>query len=533
MRPPANSESLTTDHPLPRHHLKWAGALMFLFIAAYYTPLRAMVNVWATNDDYSYGFLIPVISVYLFWDMRHKVRGLAFRPSWSVLPFLSIFILISIYGILGSSGNISRPAIPIVFMLLFAFIFGIEAFKRFVLPLGFLIFMVPLPAFLDRTIGVFLKSVSSQLGGGFIRLSGMSVYVSGNVIDLGVTQLQVVDACSGLRFIFPLLALGILYAYFFEKVRWKQVFCIFATVPIAIFTNGLRIAITGVLTHNIGPEVAEGFFHDFSGWAIFMLSALFLFVMGRLLRLFPPRKPTAKGNAEESERNESKPSVHFSGNKAAFFTAFALLFTVGALGATTGTLPPIELKNSIATFPISFDGWTGTSQRVDPLIIDASGAEDAFSGLYQNGNGEVVSLYIGYRGSSFLENDNFFHSPTVCLPSSGWKTLDKSTHVIGDIDGYGKLKVTTMLIESMGTRQLVYFWFQTKNKATYDKNINRFHLTLHALLRDNTHDMFMRTITSLAAGESLRTVQVRMDKFVRDSMKAVQQFLSENLLIES
>jgi hypothetical protein len=109
--------------------------------------------------------------------------------------------------------------------------------------------------------------------------------------------------------------------------------------------------------------------------------------------------------------------------------------------------------------------------------------------------------------------------------------LKKSTHVIEGVAGYGDLKVTTMLIESMGIRQLVYFWFQTKSRATHDKNINRLHLTLHALRRDNTYDMFMRTITPLSQDESPSTAMNRMDGFVQDAMSAVQQFMSENMLV--
>jgi exosortase D (VPLPA-CTERM-specific) len=510
-------------------HLIWAGVLTLVFIAAYWISLKGIVHVWSTNDDYSYGYLIPLISAYLFWEMRRKISGLELKPSWGVLPVLALFVLLSIYGILGSSENISRPATPIVYMLLFAFVFGLEAFKRFALPLCFLIFMVPLPAVLDRTFGVFLKSVSSHLGGMLIRVSGLSVYVSGNVIDLGVTQLQVVDACSGLRFVFPLFALGIVYAYFFEKTRWKQIFCVVATLPVAIITNGLRIGITGILTHYIGPEVAQGFFHDFSGWVIFMVAFVFLFVLGRILRFFPPRDTGSHtGKSYPYDGATTIPSPRQS--RSAYIIALALMAVVGILGISTGALPPVLLKNGIAAFPKSFDGWQGTTQSLDAEIVDRSGAEEAFSGFYRNAANESVSLYIGYRSTSFLENENFFHSPTVCLPSSGWKQLQKTTHLIPDVPVFGQLEVTQMLVEQLGVRQLVYFWFQTKDRSTHDKNINRLHLTLHALNRDNTHDLFIRTITPIQADEPIEAVQKRMDGFVRSTMAAMDWFLAENIV---
>ena len=126
-------------------------------------------------------------------------------------------------ALLGSSGNISMPSIPILIVLFAAFCFGWKALKEFIVPLGFLIFMIPVPAILERYLGLFLKNVSSRMGGAIIDMLNIPVHVSGNMIDLGVTQLQVVDACSGMRYIFALLALGVVYAYFFEKAAWKRV----------------------------------------------------------------------------------------------------------------------------------------------------------------------------------------------------------------------------------------------------------------------------------------------------------------------
>ncbi len=515
----------------PKAHLCWAAVLTLAFVAAFIVPLRSIVHTWATNDDYSYGYLVPVISAYLFWDMRSRAVGLRPRPSWSALVPLVLLVLLSIYGILGSSGNISRPAVPVVFMLMFAFAFGWRTFRRFALPLGFLIFMVPLPAALDRSFGVFLKAVSSQLGGWLVRMSGIPVHVSGNVIDLGVTQLQVVDACSGLRFVFPLLALGVVYAYFFEKVRWKQVVCVLATVPVAILTNGLRIGITGVLTRYIGPEVAQGFFHDFSGWVIFMVAFLFLFALGRFLRLFPPRAPLATPGPPSGAADGSGSRGPGSRGIGAYLVCLLLLASVGTLGMTTATMPPVHLKNGIAAFPLTMQPWTGIPQPVDATIIEASGAEEAFFADYRDARNDSVSLYIGYRSTSFLENENFFHSPTVCLPSSGWKNAATSTHSIENVPRFGTLKVTRMVIERMGMRQLVYFWFQTKDRATHDKNINRFHLTLHAIQRDNTHDLFLRTITPVRNDESLEAAGARMDDFVRTSVSTMERFLAKNLQV--
>ncbi|MFA5905021.1 MAG: exosortase/archaeosortase family protein, partial [Desulfobacula sp.] len=241
--------------------------LALAFVGAYYVPFSSLYHTWMTNDDYSYGLLIPLISFYFLWEKKNILKNTPVKPFWPALPVLVLFVLLSIYGVLGSSGHISRPALPVLVILFVVFCFGIEIFKTLSLALCFLVFMIPLPTVLDRTVGVFLKSVSSHMGGLLLQTLGYSVHVSGNVIDLGVTQLQVVDACSGLRFLFPLIALGVVYGYFFEKVMWKRVACVLITPPIAILTNILRIGITGILTYSFGSKMAEGFFHDFQGWA--------------------------------------------------------------------------------------------------------------------------------------------------------------------------------------------------------------------------------------------------------------------------
>jgi len=501
-----------------------AGALLVLFIGAYFVPFSSLFNSWMTNDDYSYGILIPFISLYFIWEKRQTLDGVAVQSYWPIFSVLVFFVLLSVYGVLGSSGNISRPVLPVLIVLFTIFCFGPQVFKRFSLSLCFLIFMIPLPAILDRTIGVFLKSVSSQFGGLFLRAIGYTVYVSGNVIDLGVTKLQVVDACSGLRFLFPLIALGVVYAYFFERAPWKRIACVLITIPIAVVTNVIRICITGILTYHFGSKMAEGFFHDFQGWAIFMVAFVFLFIFGRFLRLFPPKDRQPEPVPIVSDKVPHEKRSNFS----AVLISIVILVVVGGLTLSTRALPSVKIKGGIQSFPLSFNGWIGKSQLLDAKIIEASGAEESFDGAYINDKGQVVSLYMGYRSTAFLENVNFFHSPTVCLPSSGWKTIHKSKRIIEDVPLFGTLPVFEMEMESMGLRNLVYFWFQTKDKATEDKNINRFHLALHAIRRDNTHDLFIRPITPISNSESVDDARKRMDLFTRQMMGTLIDFLKKN-----
>jgi len=501
--------------------------LSVFFVTAYWVPLKVMVNTWRNNEDYSYGFLIPLISAYLFWEKRKVLREISLQGFWGILPILVFFVLFSLYGILGSSGNISMPSIPILIILFTGFCFGIESVRKLILPLGFLFFMIPLPPIIDRYIGLYLKTISSKLGGALIGLFDIPVHVSGNVIDLGVIQLQVVDACNGLRYIFPLLALGILYAYFFERVAWKRIFCVLITVPLGVLINALRIGVTGILANSFGRQFSEGFFHAFSGWILFVTAFIILFLIGRLLAFFPQNVKVNKESFASMPVSDVTLYTDGKKTKKAFLLSIVILSCVAVLSLSTGTLPAIKIKGGMQNFPLQFGNWQGKYELVDPVIIKESGAEDAFSGYYSNLSGDAVSLYLGYRSSAFLSNENFFHSPTVCIPSTGWVEQEVKRKTIANVPYFDNLDVTMMVIEKGGVRQLLYFWFQTKDEATYDKNINRFDLSIHALRRNNTHDLFIRPVTTLSETESIENAQKRLDGFTREMMTALLQYLKE------
>jgi exosortase len=363
----------------------------------------------------SYGFLIPIVSAYLLWEKRKELGDLEVKSSWWVLPLLVIFYLLSLYGTLGSSGNISMPSIPILIILFTAFCFGISLTKRLALPLGFFVFMVPVPSAVELSLGIFLKAVSSKLGGLIIRAADIPVFVSGNVIDIGVTQLQVVDACSGMRFLFALLALGVLYAYLFEKVLWKQIFCVFATIPISILTNAMRIGATGILANYYGAGVAEGFFHGFSGWSIFMLAFTLLFLMGRILRLLPPRPVAGAKTAKVQNPLSGKSLPEYKGSNKAFYTSIALIVVFGLFTLSTHALPPVKMQGGIASFSLKFADWEGRAELVDPVIIEKSGAEESFSGVYLDGNkwGQIPIYFPHGDIGKKIGTDSYFSARLI------------------------------------------------------------------------------------------------------------------------
>lgn len=237
------------------------------------------------------------------------------------------------------------------------------------------------------------------------------------------------------------------------------------------------------------------------------------------------KEAAAKPVGDDSKHSDT--DVALKSNIVPILITSILLISIGILGFTTSALPNIKIKGGISSFPLMLKDWNGKMDVIDPKIITESGAEEAFGATYVKGDEQVISLYMGYRGSPFNETENFFHSPTVCLPSSGWTTLSSDYHLIKDIPGFGVIKVRRMIIEKMGQKQMAYFWFQTKSRTSYNVNVNRFHLAMHAIKRDNTHDLFIRPIMPLRDGEKMEDAEKRMDQFVREMMAVLLEFLQE------
>ncbi len=261
----------TLKHIAPPAWIK--GAVYALLLGGlYFSTLSYLVGRDWMREDYSYGFLIPFVVLYLIWDKKKRLRELPSRPSFPA--FIVIGIAFCLFWLGELAGEYFTLYISLWLMItgLCWLHLGRRKLKILAFPLFMLLTAFPLPNFLYTKVSWQLKLISSQIGVAMMQAFGMSAYREGNVIDLGFTQLQVVDACSGLRYLIPLIVMGLLLAYFYRAAFWKRTLVVLSTIPLSILTNSLRIALTGVVHEQWGPELAHGFFHDFSGWLIFLVS---------------------------------------------------------------------------------------------------------------------------------------------------------------------------------------------------------------------------------------------------------------------
>jgi len=249
----------------------------------YFEVLWDLVGDWYNNPDYSHGFLVPLMSGYFVWERRQSLQSVFVQPSLWGVPLLAFGLFMLVVGSIGAELYTQRASLIIVIAGLVLLILGKEFVFKLSLPIAFLFFMIPLPAIVVNTIAFPLQIFAAQTATFCLFNLGIPVLREGNLIALAGTTLEVAEACSGLRSLLSLLTLGAIYAYFSQDSTWKRWALIFCSIPIAIIANAMRVTGTGVLAHTWGPEAAEGFYHTFEGWLIFIVAFILLLGCGSVL----------------------------------------------------------------------------------------------------------------------------------------------------------------------------------------------------------------------------------------------------------
>jgi exosortase len=253
------------------------------FTALYFDAIRGMVLDWYNDENYSHGFLIPVISGYILWQRREEIAAVEAKPSLFGLVVVLAGLCQFLFGYVSGESFTMRFSMLVVAAGAILFSYGAPLFKLVAFPFCYLVYMIPLPYILYDSIAFPLKLLVSKYSVAFLKLIGIPVYREGNVINLVNTTLEVADACSGIRSIVSLLALATALAFFSQKGWLKRTILIVMAIPIAVFANGVRVIGTGILATRYGSKAAEGFFHEFAGLVIFGVAmALLLFTSGLL-----------------------------------------------------------------------------------------------------------------------------------------------------------------------------------------------------------------------------------------------------------
>jgi len=347
-----------------------------------------------------------------------------------------------------------------------------------------------------------------------------------NVSDLGVSQLKVAEACSGLRYLFPLMSFGFLCAYLFEGKNWQKIVIFLSSIPITLFMNSFRVGVIGVLVEYYGISMARGFLHDFEGWIVFMACVGILFLEmwmfsianGRKLAdVFDVRVPPLTDF--QAFLPDARPSI-VSG--LIIVSILATSFSTMRFkhrGEIIPDLPPLN------TFPLSIASWRGDEQALEKVYLDQLKLSNYFMASYARPNDTApVDLYIAYYESQ--RKGAAVHSPKACLPGGGWDMVEFDQVRISDVGPNGEpLRVNRALIKLGDSEQLVYYWFHQRERNITNEYLVKWFIFWDALTRNRTDGSLIRLVTPVLASEGVSAADERIITLIKDTDPARGYFL--------
>jgi exosortase D (VPLPA-CTERM-specific) len=508
----------------------WASVIGAVALASAFSfdGLKHMVQLWSSREEYSYAYMIPVITLFLIWQRRNTLERLRFDGSWSGMVGILIGFGLFVLGELSTLHIIVQYSFLLILAGLALTFIGWQGFKVLWVPLLLLIFMFPLPTVLYQPLSAQLQLFSSQLGVWIIRLLGISVFLEGNVIDLGSYKLQVAEACDGLRYLFPLMVLGFIAAYFFKGDFWKRVAIFLSTVPITILMNGLRIGVIGILVEYRGPSMAAGFLHDFEGWAVFMVcTGVLVLEMWVLAKIGKVRRSLSEVFCLEFPAPTQNAQIEYRAVPKPFLGAVALLAVVTILSFT---LPqPAEVppqRKEFSDFPLDLGQWRGKKDRIEQLYADALKFDDYILADFLDASQRWVNFYVSYYASQ--RKGEVTHSPGSCIPAGGWEiTSLTQRNIDGATIARQPLRVNRAIIQKGESKQLVYYWFLQRGRVITNEYLFNWYLFWDGLTRNRTDGALVRLTTPVKRGETIEEADEKLITFAKTIIPRLSTYIPE------
>ncbi len=517
----------------PLWRLPWglvfvAVAVGLLSLWPFWDGLTQMWQYWIDTPEYSHCLLIPPVAVFLIYQQKDRLERIAFPGSWWGVALLLIGGALLVIGQLGTVFTLVQYAYLVTLVGLVLSFLGWTALRLVAVALLILWFMIPLPQFFLYNLSTELQLLSSQIGVYIIRLFDISVFLEGNVIDLGGFKLEVAEACSGLRYLFPLMTLGFLMAYFYKGKLWKRITLFLSSIPITVIMNSIRVGLIGITVEHWGIEMAEGFLHEFQGWMVFMVSAALMLAEIAVLNVIGRESGTWRQLFGIEMPLPTPRGVPIRERKlpASFIAASAVL--VGFVAMTIAIPRPAEIipeRASFVQFPMQFGDWRGRRQSLEAVFTDQLKLDDYVLADYVRG-GEGVNLYIAWYNSQ--RKGEAVHSPRSCLPGGGWQMRDFGQREVAGVSINGQpLRVNRTLIELGNQRELVYYWFQQRGRIIDNEFAVKWYLFWDALTHHRTDGAMVRLITPLSTTSSEAEADRRLTDLVARIAPDLSRFVPD------
>lgn len=522
-----------------RQPLVWLGMLAFFAIVYISFSGLDLAVTWWKRDEYSHGYLIPFVAAFLLFQGISSYRDKDSRGTWLGFVIGCFGLFLVVLGELGTVYTIIQYGFLVLVYGLALTLFGLRGWLVLWGGLVYLAFMIPLPNFLYNNLSAELQLVSSSLGVAVIRLFGISVFLEGNVIDLGNYKLQVVEACSGLNYLFPLMSFGFLLGYLFRGAIWQRWFIFISSIPITILMNSFRIGVIGVLVEHWGIGMAEGFLHYFEGWIIFMACTAVL-----LLEIWCFHKMSKVGGSFLSRLDLNTPNISDFALKAEDWTPSKhkpfllylalLLITVPYFHSLEEREEYYPERYEFVRFPLLHQGWLGREDFIEDAIIENLGLTDFVLANYNRqslqpgseGDRLPVNLYVAYYDSQ--RKGASIHSPRSCIPGGGWQITDLETVSVelfeSPSDGE-EFKANRVMIQKGNAKQLVYYWLDQRGRYITNEYLAKWYIFWDSLTTNRSDGALVRLVVPIPEGMSEETAENHLLEFLRDFKPLLKDYI--------
>jgi EpsI family protein len=530
----------------------WLG-IIIAFLAALYHEVLA--DLWFDWDrDNSHGFLVPVVSAYFVWERREALRALTLVPNWWGMAWLLAGATILLVGSIGAEMFSQRVSLIVILAGLVLLICGKDHLRLLSFPLAFLFFMIPLPAIVMNAIAFPLQIFAAKTAAFCLYNFGIPVLREGNVIVLAGTTLEVAEACSGIRSMQALMALSTVYAYFSEPSVWRRCALVVCSIPIAIIANAVRVSGTGVLAHYWGVEAAEGFYHTFEGWLVFVVAFILLLLTGYIFARIGSRE--AQSSCSHIRASVPQPAGVLGVLRVKpFVVAIVILGCVLTLDRSYSHGEVIPIKRTFSSFPVQIaDRWSGRELGLDTDVLKVLRLSDYMMRVYVphspsmsdisqfspapsiNGSAQALTphpslnapvwLYVGYYGSQ--RTGATYHSPKNCLPGAGWQFVE-SNQVTIPVNGRD-ITVNQVTTQKGLDKQVILYWYHDRGRVIASEYWAKAYLLWDAATNNRTDGALVRI--SVPVTTTVEAAQTHARTFLQDSWPLIIDFMPTGVQVE-
>ena len=494
--------------------------------------LNALFAAWAL-PEYSHGPLIPILSGLLFLRQlkEYPVDPGPKRNRWVGVTVIVVALALATLGKLSNIYDLVAYATILWIGGLLLVSFGWATGKHFWPPVLHLVYMLPLPGVIYYKMTTWLQFISSELGVWFLKMLSIPVFLDGNIIDLGITKLHVAEACSGLRYLFPILSFSYIFAVLYKGPKWHKAVLLLSAAPITVVMNSIRIAVAGVIVQYWGLDWLDGFTHFFEGWVIFLACILLLFLLARIMLFFNARK---MGLAEALDLDtdglaEQAGRVQYTQASGAMITVGVIMIAASlAWQAVPDRSGSAIARDNFALFPRTLGEWRqeGSPRRLDSRVVEVLGADDYHSiNLAHPDHEPTVEFFSAWYND---QGKGGVHSPEVCLPGGGWEIawLER-TDVTAEMGWETPFSINRAIIQKGETRMMVYYWFDQKGRKIAWDMAAKYWLLVDGVNTGRTDGALVRLTTPILPDESDAAADARLKDVLKQTLPVLPRFIPE------